>query len=67
MKATFVPIDLSTIAEIAAEYAFEFARFSNDKLILFHAYSVPVTMFATSIKIVECPTFLKINQGYNTL
>jgi nucleotide-binding universal stress UspA family protein len=42
MKTILVPVDFSTTAENAAEFAAEFAKYSKAKLILFHAYSVPV-------------------------
>ncbi|MGP8216861.1 MAG: universal stress protein [Bacteroidia bacterium] len=42
MKNILVPVDFSTTAENAAEYAAELAKLAKAKLILFNVYSVPV-------------------------
>ncbi len=42
MKTILVPTDYSDVANNALQYAFELARFSNAKLVLMHAYQVPV-------------------------
>jgi nucleotide-binding universal stress UspA family protein len=42
MKTILIPTDFSEMAENAARYAVQLSRLSNARLILFHAYHVPV-------------------------
>jgi nucleotide-binding universal stress UspA family protein len=42
MKTILVPIDFSKAAENAANYAIEIAKITKAKVILFHAYHVPI-------------------------
>lgn len=42
MKTILVPTDYSDVANNAVQYAVELAKYSNAKLVLMHAYQVPV-------------------------
>lgn len=53
MKTILVPTDFSEASRNAAEYAFEFAKVTQSKIILFHAYHIPVqTVDATVIMVI---------------
>ena len=51
MKTILVPTDFSTAASNAVEYAVEIAKLSKAKLVLFHAYIVPVIPAETTLVI----------------
>jgi nucleotide-binding universal stress UspA family protein len=42
MKTILVPTDYSDVANNALQYAVELAKFSNAKIILLHAYQIPI-------------------------
>ena len=49
MKTILVPTDYSEVANNALQYAIEYAKFSNSKLLLFHVYPIPVPTTEFSI------------------
>lgn len=52
MKTILVPTDFSDTANNALLYAVELAKFSKAKLVLFHAYHVPVPTSETAIMLI---------------
>lgn len=52
MKTILVPVDFSSTAENAAEYAFEFAKYAKAKLLLLHVYSVPVPVADVPVTVI---------------
>lgn len=59
MKNLLVPTDFSKISDNAIDYAVEIARVTQAKLILFHAYHVPVI---TTEAVVAVPDFKEIER-----
>lgn len=53
MKTILVPTDYSDIATNATQYAVELAKFSNAKLILMHAYQVPIPTGESALLLVS--------------
>ena len=53
MKTILVPTDYSETAGNALQYAVELAKFSKAKLILFHAYHVPVPTAETAVMLIS--------------
>ncbi len=60
MKTLLVPTDFSKISDNAIDYAVEIARVTHAKLILFHAYHVPVI---TTEEVVAIPDFKDIERS----
>ncbi|MES2131189.1 MAG: universal stress protein, partial [Bacteroidota bacterium] len=59
MKTLLVPTDFSEASNNAIDYAVEIARVTHAKLILFHAYHVPVI---TTEAVVAIPEFKELEQ-----
>jgi nucleotide-binding universal stress UspA family protein len=62
MKTILVPTDYSDVAGNALQYAVELAKFSNAKLILLHAYQVPVPTGEVPIMLITPQELEKSNQ-----
>lgn len=63
MKTILVPTDYSDIANNALEYAVELAKFSKAKLVLLHAYQVPVPTGEAQIMMITPQDLEKENQA----
>ena len=59
MKAILVPTDFSEISKNALEYAIEISKLTKARIILFHAYHIPVI---TTESIVMTPSLKEIEQ-----
>lgn len=59
MKTLLVPTDFSKTSDNAVDYAVEIAKVTHAKLILFHAYHVPVI---TTEEVVAVPDFKEIER-----
>ncbi len=62
MKTILVPTDYSEVADNALNYAVELAKFSKAKLILMHAYQVPVPTGDIPVMLVSPMELAEINQ-----
>ena len=62
MKTILVPTDYSEVADNALNYAVELAKFSKAKIILMHAYQVPVPTGDVPVMLVSPAELEDINQ-----
>ncbi len=60
MKTILVPTDFSEISDNAIEYAVQIAKITQSKLILFHAYDIPVI---TTEAVIALPTIGDLEQS----
>jgi len=63
MKTILVPTDFSEAANNAADYAANFAKEINAKVLLFHVYHMPTTIAEVPIMIITPAELLKENEA----